>query len=521
MNSELPLDDSWKKSPAEWSLISASEHAKLIENVSTMAGKGLLRVTLNLRSPKATPGLNRFHTRTDDDENGDATVRYVTGVLLDPKTVLVLAEMKSSTTGRLERIRVRQASGQFVDAKFVHTLADYGAFVSTLGKPLEGAFTAPKADIRALRGTFLPAAQVVVQGEKRTEYFSHRRIASFDLGFHRQLHPDIGGDANNVFLFDESGALVALPITRRAKVSSSDDQPNGDPKLTPVAYLREAVAGLPKTADPGNMPLSEDQENRLAWLGVELQGLNPQLARANDVSNLTNDGSSGALVTHVCPDSPAAKAGVDEGWILIRAHVEGEPQPLEVKVEPYQFSEQPFPWERFDELPEQFFDQVPRPWPPAENTLTRALTDLGFGRSFEAEFFHDGKVERKSFKVAESPAHFDSAKKYKCDPLGVTARELSYEVRRYFQIDTGEPGVIISKIEMGSKASTAGLKPFELITHVNDQPVKSAVDFEKLTKDRKELRLSVKRMTNGRQVRVKLDGATSKPAPAKKAQESE
>ena len=517
MDGELPLDDAWKQSPEKWSSLSAAEHAKLRDAIRESSGKGLLRVTLNLRSPKAAPGANRFNFNNDGDADGDnATVRHVTGVLLDPKTVLVLAELKSSVTGRLERIRVRQEKGEFVEAKFAHTLADYGGFVATLDKPLDGALASPTlADVRAMRGTLMPAVQVIVQGEKRTEHYGHRRIASFSTGFRRQLYPDVGGgdDAGGLFLFDESGRLAALPITRRATVSSQEEYAGPPtPALTPAAYVREAVASLPKTADPGNAPLSEDDENRLAWLGVELQGLNAELARANDVSHLTNDGESGALVTHVYSDSPAAKAGVEPGWILIRAHVDGEPKPLEVKVDAYQFAEQAFPWDRFDELPEQFFDQIPRPWPPAENNLTRALTDLGFGRSFAAEFFHDGKAERKSFTVTQSPAHFDSAPKHKLDPLGVTVRDLTYEVRRYFQTEPGDPGVIVSKIEMGSKASTAGLKPFELITHVNDQPVTTSMDFERMSKDQKELRLSVKRMAKGRQVKVKLTGPASKPA---------
>jgi hypothetical protein len=204
MNGELPLDDSWKTPPAEWSVVSASDYTKLLEATRTATGKGLLRVTLNLRSPKASPAANRFAFGHDDDNDGGATVRHVTGVLLDGKTVLVLAELKSSVTGRLERIRVRQSGGQPVEAKFAHTLADYGAFVATLEKPLDGAIAAPRGEVRALRGVLLPAAQVIVQGEKRTEYIDHRRIASFNTGFRRQLYPDVGGgDATNVFLFDE------------------------------------------------------------------------------------------------------------------------------------------------------------------------------------------------------------------------------------------------------------------------------------------------------------------------------
>jgi len=65
--------------------------------------------------------------------------------------------------------------------------------------------------------------------------------------------------------------------------------------------------------------------------------------------------------------------------------------------------------------------------------------------------------------------------------------------------------VIISKIEMGSKASKAGIKQYEVITHVNDQPVKNVKEFENATKDQTELNLSIKRMTAGRIVKVTVD----------------
>jgi S1-C subfamily serine protease len=50
----------------------------------------------------------------------------------------------------------------------------------------------------------------------------------------------------------------------------------------------------------------------------------------------------------------------------------------------------------------------------------------------------------------------------------------------------------------------SGIKPYELITHINDQPVTRVEDFKKLTADGGELRLAVKRMNTGRIVTVRL-----------------
>jgi hypothetical protein len=50
----------------------------------------------------------------------------------------------------------------------------------------------------------------------------------------------------------------------------------------------------------------------------------------------------------------------------------------------------------------------------------------------------------------------------------------------------------------------ADVKPYEIITHVNDQPVATVADFEKLILNQEELRLSVKRMTRGRVVKIRM-----------------
>ncbi len=114
------------------------------------------------------------------------------------------------------------------------------------------------------------------------------------------------------------------------------------------------------------------------------------------------------------------------------------------------------------------------------------------------------KSRKKDFTVVQGPASYDSAPKYKQEALGLTVRDMTYEVRRYMQKKEDDPGVVISKIELGSKASSAGLKPYEVITHVNDQPVNNVKDFQRLAKDQAELRLSVKRMSAGRIVRVAI-----------------
>ncbi len=503
MSEELPLDDSWKGSPLDWPKISVEEMAQALALVQQQADNGLVRVTLNFRSPQAKSMMSRMSM--DDEEEEGSTERNVVGIVCGEKTVLVIANLKSPVTARLEKITVHTAAGEAVPARFQATLADYGCLIAETDTPFASFLKWPEGNILEYHHQLLLTAEIIIQGEKRLGYYQHQRIPSFTIGWKQHLYPEIPGEEQNLFFFDRQGNLLAAPLVRREKVSEQESYNTPDPVLTALNYVKQDLDHLAQSIDPSNVPLTEQEENRLAWLGIELQALNTELARANQVSELTHDGETGALVSYVYPDSPAALAGIEAGFVLVRLHVEGLPKPLDVKVEESYFSEEPFPWDQLDQIPEQYFDQIPQPWPPALNSFTRALTDIGFGKKFTAEFFHAGQPLAKEFQVVESPAYYDSAPRYKSDALGLTLRDLTYEVRHYFQLTPADPSLIVSKIETGEKASVAGIKPYEIITHVNDQPVSTVADFEKNIQNQPELRLSVKRMTRGRVVQIKMD----------------
>ncbi len=505
MKEQLPGDDSWKGSPQKWPAMSDADMSAALKTLEDRCNQCLLRVALSFRSPKSQGRQDYRYSYHGEEEDENATERSVTGLLLDEKRVLILAQLPAKVTARLERIVVHPAKGKPVPAKFDCTLSDYGGLLATLETPLDGPVVFSKQPILDFRDTLLLAVDIAMKGEARVAYFSHDRLAAFGIGWKQRVYPEVPGGMQSLFLFDSNMALAAMPIAQRDKVTVREAWSSRETPVTPVAYVQEALADLPKQADPNNVPLSEEEENRLAWMGVELQALNRDLARANNVSDLTGDGQMGGLVTFVHPDSPAAKAGIEQGYILLRLHVEGHPKPLEVKMEDDRYGGfDSFPWDRLSEVPAEYLEQLPKPWPNAENSFTRALTDLGFGKKYTAEFFHNGQVVKKDFEVAVSPPHFDSAPKHKSEPLGMTVRNLTYEVRRYFQKKDDDLGVIVSKIEPGGKAAVAGLVPYEIITHVNDNPVANVKDFEKLIADQKQLRLSVSRKAQGRIVKIDM-----------------
>ncbi len=508
MNGEVSDGDDWKGSPADWPAVSAGDLVKRLAALQTAADRALLRVTLTFRSPRSKTGRSRWNSPGGEEEGN---VHNVPGVLLDGTTLLVLAELNSDMTARLEKIAANPPEGKPVPAAFARSLRDYGALVATLERPLDGAVKVSTEPLVAYRTAMMLGAEVRVQGERRVVYTDRARIRGFEIGYRGLALPTLTGDDEMQYVFDASGALAALPASVRDK-DAERRRSHGDARLLPAAVLAAAVKD-PAAADPGNVPLSEAEENRLAWLGVELQPLNKELARANGVAHLTNDGENGALVTYLYPGGPAEKAGLAAGDLLLRLHVPERPKPIEVKLEEDMFGMQNFPWDKLDQIPEEYFDQIPTPWPAAENALTRALTDLGFGKKFAAEIVRGGETRTVEFETVQGPAHYDAAPRFVSKPLGLTVRDLTYEVRRYFQKKPDDPGVIVSKVEPGGKAAVAGVKPYETITHVNDAPVTGIAEFEKLTTGQEEMRFSVSHLTRSRIVKVRAGGPEKEKAP--------
>lgn len=517
----LGLDGSWKGTPDSWEMVSRKEMGTLLERLAGETDRSLLRVALALRSPRGQPeGIGQFGGRFGRGDDHDGITEWNgTGLLVDPTTVLVLAGFKPKVTARLDRISVFSADGKEHQASFAGSFKDWGGFLATLDRPLEGPARPCMTPLLDQRDRLLLQAVIRVRGDAREAYFWQDRPAEFSVGVGGNTFPTMnsiaqawspfGQEANGTHaLFAPDGSLVALQVNRRPKVTAEDGPE--EPLMMPGALLGALIKDRAAHTDAENRPLGEEEENRLAWLGVELQAMNPELARANNVSDQTEGGRTGGLVAYVYPGSPGAAAGLEEGDILLRLHVQGQPKPLEVAADGTDMDGMMNNlWQDLDRIPEEYLDQMPKPWGSAETALTRALTDIGFGTPFTADVFRDGKVVSAGFTVTQGPAHYDAAKRFKSEELGLTVRDLTYEVRRYFKIKPGDPGVIISKIEKGGKAAVAGLKPFEIITGINDTPVASADDARRMTGDAVkaggELRLEVKRMTRGRLVRIRLD----------------
>jgi serine protease Do len=513
LDGDLPSDDSWKGSPMDWKRYSTAERDKQLDALRLKAEQGVVRVSLHFRSPTEIAGITRPGPNTLE-----AVIDLdVPGVLLEGGRVLALANLPPKVTARLERITVHGKTLS-VPATFVGSLADYGCLVATVDRPLPGEVALSGKSPFDYENQLLGAIDLRFHGENRAANLSQRRIVSYKFGWQKHIFPQVYGTETSLFLFDNEGALVAFPIAHRERVSMTGTYPAYQPEMTFASYLRDTFQNLTAHIDTRNIPLKDLDEHRLAWLGVELQPLSRNLARENRVSEYTQDGKTGAIISYVYPNSPAAKAGLKTGNILLRVRPEGEPRPMEVAVALDR--EYLFKWETMDNMPESMYENLATPWPSTENTFTRALTDFGFGRKYTAEFFFNGRFFEKEFTV-EPVICYDAAARYKSQVLGITVRDLTYEVRRYLQKADTDLGVVISKEEPGSKASVAGIKPFEVITHVNDKEIRNVRDFEAAVSVSKgDIRMTVNRLSANRVVKILMAGGAApesdEPAEPKK-----
>ena len=512
----LEVDGSWKGPPSGWDWVSAEKLDGLLAEIGAGADAALPRVELRFRSPRQT-AASRWQ-----QEEEEFTEWNGTGVLLGDapsEQVLVLAQLAPKVTARLETILVHLPDGRAVPAEFVGSLRDYGAMVVELSAPAGGAAVLASEGLRDHEDGLLIRSQVRVLGENRTSYAWQARLARMMTGYRGRVYgmfgdvssaqtsTGAGSDGPMSFLFDTDGNLVALPLMVRKRVTDADwgGYSRGDyqPTVLGAADLVQILASG-EAFDPDNRPLSEAEEHRLAWLGVELQAMDPDLARFNNVADETSGGMTGGIVTYVYAGSPAAKAGLEVGDILLRLHIDGQPRPLDVQVNPYDMGWGAQYLEVLDQIDPSVFDRVPPPWGSAETALTRALTDVGFGTKFRADVVRNGEMLRPEFAVEEGPAHFGAAARFKSVGLGLTVCDLTYEARRFMQSGADDAGVVVAKVEAGERAAVAGVKPFELIVAVNDEPVHTVEEFEAAIAGGGELRLSVMRMHLGRIVRVAL-----------------
>ncbi|HSF06438.1 MAG TPA: PDZ domain-containing protein [Methylomirabilota bacterium] len=191
------------------------------------------------------------------------------------------------------------------------------------------------------------------------------------------------------------------------------------------------------TASKVAASLSEWGRVRRAWLGVTVQAVTAELARG-----FRRADTRGALVADVEPGGPAAAAGLRPGDIVL----DFDARPL---------------GDRRD--------------------FERALAGAAPAQTVRLGFWRSGRITTVSVVLVEEPGP-----PRRTPGLGLAVRPLGPGL-----------GVIVIDVDPRSPAATTGVHRGDVIREIDQQPVRSVEDYERLTRARRKERPLVLRLQRG------------------------
>jgi serine protease Do len=179
------------------------------------------------------------------------------------------------------------------------------------------------------------------------------------------------------------------------------------------------------------------------WIGVTIQELSPELAHEFGIKK-----SKGALVSDVAKDSPAGRAGIKRGDIIIEFNGK------EVKD---------------------------------VSSLRNMVAQSKAGNEISLKIYRAQKEFVVKVVIVELPREVaEVAPEHSApDPelkmlTGLTVMNLSKEIIRQLGFNQDEKGVVVVKVEPGSPADDAEIKKGDIIKEINQQRIDNLEDFNRL-----------------------------------------
>jgi serine protease Do len=196
------------------------------------------------------------------------------------------------------------------------------------------------------------------------------------------------------------------------------------------------------------------------YMGVSIQDINSSLA---EQFGLLPD-QHGALISDVMPDSPADKAGLKSGDIVLEFNGKAV---------------------------------------PGSNRLQYEVASTAPGATVPVKILRDGKEQTIQLTVRELPgseqlAKADNQAGDSSDSLnGVTVSDLDPHAVQQMNLPKDLKGAVITDVDQDSAAYDAGLRPGSIIQEINHKSVQSADDAVKFTENLKNKKILLKVWSDG------------------------
>jgi serine protease Do len=176
------------------------------------------------------------------------------------------------------------------------------------------------------------------------------------------------------------------------------------------------------------------------WLGVTIQPLSPELA-----SSFGAPEGTGVLIADVMSGSPAARAGLEAGDILLEFNGKRTESPAD---------------------------------------LQRAVGLTPPGSAVLVKIWRDRAEKAIHLKVADAPGDREVAGRGG-GVLGLEVQPITPELARRFRLRSTE-GVVVDHVAEASSAAAAGVQAGDVIREINRQRVRTLADFDRLTRGIRE-----------------------------------
>ncbi|HWR59357.1 MAG TPA: DegQ family serine endoprotease [Thermodesulfovibrionales bacterium] len=183
------------------------------------------------------------------------------------------------------------------------------------------------------------------------------------------------------------------------------------------------------------------------WLGVTIQDITPELSQKFGLKD-----SKGALVGDIAKDSPAEKAGIMRGDVILEFNGK------EIK---------------------------------SVGSLRNLVSQSKVGSQVKLRILRNGKEREVSAAIAELPKEVGGVPTGPSPDViqrnafsGISVMDLTKEIARQLGIGSGEKGVVVVRVEPGSTADEAGLKKGDVILEIDRKRITGIGDYNKMASAR-------------------------------------
>jgi serine protease Do len=173
------------------------------------------------------------------------------------------------------------------------------------------------------------------------------------------------------------------------------------------------------------------------YLGLVPQDVTPEIAKQFGLSE-----PGGALIAEVSPDTPASRAGLKRGDVILKLN--GEPV-------------------------------------NSENDLRLRVSQAAPGTNVKLEIWRDGKTQDVNVQLGQFPEKAENAgpgENSEGALEGIHVQELTSDIAEQLNLPAGTHGVVVSDIDPASSASSADVQRGDVIQEVNRKPVSSIEQYK-------------------------------------------